>query len=348
MAYVPPHLRQKLTGEKPSQNRLKASKTHRESSDGLLTLFDLYSHFWPPTHEEHAGCSAQSTLNASAQNPALLKYIVLHLDQNPRWKADGIIFVKSNLNLLPEFRQQKERAQNALEFTNKPTDDVVAEHQEEKDSTPNDAMEQQDSSNVSLKSHMHELPLIESQSQDLEISSRTERGSLRETNSLVVPSPPIDYVPSDHPPIAVFEQIVRLRGEHRRQFAFVGWYVVSQISILAPNSQELVRMLGQKWTKLDRFGRPMKEKQRDENAWKASLKHEWAVLKLEKMKGENTPLPPHVEHIENVEHADPNRNAPETKSVNELLAEMRLRDKKDGKVEQDAIAQKSSEVPRDD
>ena len=340
MAYVPPHLRQKPTGQKPSQTPYNVSRVHRESRDGLLTLFDIYSHFWPRTHEEHVGCSSQSTLNASAQSSSLLKYIVLHLDQNPRWKSDGIIFVKSNLTLLPEFREQKERAQNALKFSNKPNDDVVVEHEEEKVSPTNNAMEQQDSSNadlnVSLKSHIHKLPVADSQSQDLEV---TERGSLRETlkKPLVVPAPPIDYVPSENPPIAVFEQIVRLRGEHRRQFAFVGWYLVSQISILAPNSQELVRMLGQKWTKLDRFGRPMKEKQRDENAWKASLKHEWAVLKLEKMKGENVPLPPHVEHIENVEQTDPNHDAPEPKSVNELLAEMRLRDKESGKVQEDAI-----------
>jgi hypothetical protein len=251
---------------------------------------------------------------------------------------------------LPEFREQKERAQNALEFTNKPNDGGFVEHHEEKASAANEDMEQQDSSNAdskaSLKSHTHHLPVPESQSQDPDGNSGTERGSLREIQkSLVVPAPPIDYVPSEHPPIAVFEQIVRLRGEHRRQFAFVGWYLVSQISVLAPNSQELVRMLGQKWTKFDRFGRPMKEKQRDENAWKASLNHEWAVVKLQKMKGENAPLPPHVEHIENVEHTHQHHDAPEHKSVNELLAEMRLDDKDDGKVRQDAITQKGSEVP---
>ena len=205
-------------------------------------------------------------------------------------------------------------------------------------------------SNTSPKSHTNKLLEPEPQSQDLRVSSGTQRASLRETQkkSLMVPSPPIDYVPSEHPPIAVFEQIVHLRGDHRRQFAFVGWYLASQISILAPNSQELVRMLSQKWTKFDRFGRPMKEKQRDENAWKASLSHEWAVLKLQKMKGENAPLPPQVEHIENVEHTDQHGDTPEPKSVNELLAEMRLRDKEDGKVQQDTIAQKSSEVSSND
>jgi hypothetical protein len=89
----------------------------------------------------------------------------------------------------------------------------------------------------------------------------------------------------------------------------------------------------------------MKEKQRDENAWKASLNHEWAVVKLQKIKGENAPHPPHVEHIENVENTHQHRDAPEHKSVNELLAEMRLGDKEDGKVRQDAIMQKGSEVP---
>lgn len=148
MAYVPPHLRQKLTGEKPTQSQFKTSRAHRESRDDLFTLFDLYSHFWPPTHEEHVYSPAQSTLNASAQNPSQLKYVILHLDQNPRWKSDGIIFVKSNLTLLPEFHHQKERAQNALKFTNKPKDDVLAKHQEEKASPTDHTTGQQDSSNA--------------------------------------------------------------------------------------------------------------------------------------------------------------------------------------------------------
>lgn len=157
MAYVPPHLRKKSTNEKPSETPLKASRSHSESSDNLLTLFDLHCHFWSRTHEEHVGRSIQSTLNASAQSPSLLTYIVLHFDQNPRWKSDGIIFVKSNLIFLPEFGEQKERAQNAHEFLNKPNDDVVVERQEENTSSANVALEQQDNSNtdlkVSLKSH---------------------------------------------------------------------------------------------------------------------------------------------------------------------------------------------------
>ena len=354
MAYVPPHLRQKPTSEKPSQTPLKASRADRESCNDLYSPFDLYCHFWPHTHKERIGYSAQSTLNASSQNPSLLKYVILHFGSNPRWKSDGIIFVKSNLTLLPEFRERKERAQNELELTNKPNDSDggSVEHYEEEASAVNEDMKQQDSSNTdsnaSLKSHTQKLPVLESQSRDPGVNSGTERASLRHIRkkSLVVPVLPIDYVPSEHPPIAAFEQIVRLRGEHQRQFAFVGWYLVSQISLLAPNSQELVRMLGQKWTKLDRFGKPIKEKERDEHAWKASLNHEWAVIKLQKMKDEISPLPPHVEHIENVEHTDQYRDAPEHKSVNELLAEMRLRDKEDGKVQQDAVAQKEgSEVP---
>ncbi|KAJ4415743.1 hypothetical protein N0V82_007173 [Gnomoniopsis sp. IMI 355080] len=64
---------------------------------GPTTLFadDIHDYYWAPQSNENA-------LNSDR-----LKYVMLFKDANPRWASDGIIFVKSSLELLPESEQSK-------------------------------------------------------------------------------------------------------------------------------------------------------------------------------------------------------------------------------------------------
>ncbi|KAI8624893.1 hypothetical protein F5Y19DRAFT_467446 [Xylariaceae sp. FL1651] len=112
---------------------------------------------------------------------------------------------------------------------------------------------------------------------------------------------PIDYVPSNPLLIAVFEER-RIPGPRpsssNHRFAFKGWFKISRVNILAPQSAELVRMLHQKWERKDRFGN------------------------FEPLEGEGAPPPPEIERLPGPER--PVEQGGEAKGVNELLSEMRL------------------------
>lgn len=122
MAYVPPNLR-----GNHAQHAASSSEPDRQDDkpqpspageNPFLHVDDIHEHFWPPpaalldTTNENAKdvaiapCSprllrSHGTLNASASDPHTLRYIVLFADANPRWESERIIFVKSNLELLP-------------------------------------------------------------------------------------------------------------------------------------------------------------------------------------------------------------------------------------------------------
>ncbi|KAJ2980076.1 hypothetical protein NUW58_g7042 [Xylaria curta] len=133
---------------------------------------------------------------------------------------------------------------------------------------------------------------------------------------------PIDYIPTDPLPIAIFEeqQVPGPRkGGIRGLFAFKGWFKISWINIVAPHSAELVIMLQQKWERKDRFGHAIPSKSRDVSAWNASLAVEWAVIRFQLWEEKSTPPPPRIEKL-------PEPERPAAKSVNEILRDMRLND----------------------
>ncbi|KAI1273692.1 hypothetical protein F5Y07DRAFT_375841 [Xylaria sp. FL0933] len=130
---------------------------------------------------------------------------------------------------------------------------------------------------------------------------------------------PIDYVPANAHPIAVFEE---RRGPWGRtggpqaRFAFKGWFRISQVKVVAPHSAELVGMLQQKWELRDRYGNVFGSRARGPSAWNDALTHEWAVVRFEILKGEDALPPPQIEKV-------PESEQP---GVNEMLSEMRLND----------------------
>ncbi|KAI9702697.1 MAG: hypothetical protein M1820_006081 [Bogoriella megaspora] len=103
--YVPPALRGKapskeLEAEQPSSGSPK-------DNSNLFTAEEIERFYWPrPTDDEtQAGelssTRHNSTLHASQDQPSKLTYVILFRGANPRWSSDRLIFVKSNLDLLP-------------------------------------------------------------------------------------------------------------------------------------------------------------------------------------------------------------------------------------------------------
>ncbi|GAW16427.1 hypothetical protein ANO14919_058540 [Xylariales sp. No.14919] len=139
------------------------------------------------------------------------------------------------------------------------------------------------------------------------------------------PITPIDYVPANPQPVAIFEERrglgSRMEADPAR-FAFKGWFKVSRVNILAPRSAELVHMLQKKWEERKRrLGFTTRSKSRDPAAWEAALGREWAVVRFELVEGEGAPLPPQIERSPVFK-----RSEGETKGVTEMLSGMRVGD----------------------
>ncbi|QDS67701.1 hypothetical protein FKW77_005541 [Venturia effusa] len=266
-----------------------------EEFDGeKLSIRDIQHHFWKSESDGMTGFGEHATLNNAADNKHGLSYVLLFRGANPRWKSHNIIFVKSNLDILPEYYERTDEwiaqyPRDIIEQQLAPepapttsrmmTRDVRLELEEEENATPSDAAEQ---------------------------PSRRSRPSLTE----LAPIPPLDYTPTVKAPIAVFEQIGgRQTGE---SFKFAGWFELQNVAIIAPYSEALKKLLAQKWqSDVDKNGEVI-IRARDEDRWRESFQQEWAVARFRPLEGDDVPPELVVE------------KAPPKKSVNDLLAELRL------------------------
>jgi len=122
-------------------------------------------------------------------------------------------------------------------------------------------------------------------------------------------------------PVAVFEQI---RGGHSSgNFKFSGWYRIVLTDFLEPRTQELATMLEQKWQVKGRNGE-LKHRVRDPKDWETSLGHRWAVVKLARDEETDKDRGPLV--IECSSPQDPEAGSTPRKSVNAMLAQLRLKE----------------------
>ncbi|KAF4542209.1 30s ribosomal protein s16 [Lasiodiplodia theobromae] len=279
MAYVPPALRKKQqvadsgSGDKPASTAGNGFHSER-----LPRAEDVHDHYWPPVELE-AGegmrSTVHSTLNSSTSEPDRLKYIMLFKEANPRWEADHLIYVKTNLHYLPG----SERFVNASVSSEQPAGNGEL--------------------NGKTDDHSSKKPL-----QPEAPSSAHQPSGSTHTPDLA------DY---QMEPIAVFEQV----GNRSGGFRFIGYHKIARLQFLEPGSPDLVRMLEQKFSATDKFGRVVQQ-QRSHASWKASLEHRWAVMKLEKDEDAEKSL-----HAPDVKIHDKKKKDTPRKSVNELLKEMR-------------------------
>ncbi|KAK4924124.1 hypothetical protein LTR66_016472, partial [Elasticomyces elasticus] len=192
----------------------------------------------------------QSTLNSSAEDPAQLVYLLLFHEANPRCQPDGIIFAKTNLHLLPAQSPPPAPPPPPAE-----SDDSAAE------ATTHNASDAEPQATVQVD-------------QDINVQDNNNN-----TASTITPAAdkPLT-VDTPTLPIAVFEQ------QHGRADAltFTGYYNLVMFQRLEPQSQELARMLEQKFTVTNKFG-VRKQHERNKLAWRKSMEVEWAVLKFVKV-----------------------------------------------------------------
>lgn len=253
--------------------------------------FEIHDYYWPECKQldENQRLSSlkesihQGTLNASAEAPGQLKYILLFNDANPRWKSDGIIFVKSSLHILPGSEkfgpEAKEKKKHGLGDSAAPAADEQA---------ISNAADTTESTTPTAQETIHE-------------SSYTPDLSLFHWGT-----------------IAVFEQ----KGGRKGGFEFAGYHKITRLQFLEPYNDELQRMLMQNFSKVNAHGKIVQQ-QRSHHAWDASMSHRWAVMKLEK--DEETDIPdPKIKVRELKAHVGKPRES--KKRVNELLAEMRIKD----------------------
>lgn len=108
-------------------------------------------------------------------------------------------------------------------------------------------------------------------------------------------------------------------------FYFIGYFNLVNMQILEPQTPELVRMQEQKWTRMDRHGRP-RPINRNAESWKKSLTQRWAVLKFEKDEEATKDMQPPQIEVSSIPSDVAGNSGQERKSVNEILKEMRLKD----------------------
>ncbi|KAK7710684.1 hypothetical protein SLS64_005587 [Diaporthe eres] len=326
-------------------------------ADLTFSQADIHHHYWSSQNDESGtsatsfGYSQPSTLNSSAQALDKLKYIVLFRDANPRWHSHGIIFVKSKLDILPggeKFRDvqqpeigridpeqsgdmgyesntstnEKETLGGKESHVKLPVhgDQRVGKERQEycAKGEPSEGIKK--NGGGSTESDQHAGTPIS----DYAHVSRTKAPS-PDSDENYEPDPEAPYCPDlslyEIEPIAVFEQASRHQGG---PFRFAGYYKIASLGYLAPRSRELFQLLEQKFTQVDRFGRA-KQKQRSAASWKASMKHRWAVIRMEKDQDANDSLPPPKIEVGNDLEEKGDASSPK-KSVNELLKELRMKD----------------------
>lgn len=272
---------------------------------------------------------SRSTLNGSALHPDELQYVMLFKDANPRWASDGIVFVKSSLHLLPGYEQAKHADASSVistgsivsdkssaQHSTAPEGETVGDNamgghgcsdkqnvletvddklrprkvEAAKDTgEPAEDIEKQEPGLVDADSNKSPAPLDSHQDDDANNPDFTKPKSDAE---VTLPTMPTSYSLNlsqyDTGPIAIFDQVTKRQDGH---FRFEGYYKITNLQYLPPQSAELYRMLEQKFSTMDRFGR-VKQKARSAASWNASMSLMWAVIKMERDEEANSRLGP--------------------------------------------------------
>ncbi|KAF2427719.1 hypothetical protein EJ08DRAFT_699457 [Tothia fuscella] len=321
VAYVPPHLRNKTAvASKPD--------TPSKQEDNFFTVRDILYHYCRKDDENRdtAADSTQATLNATPDSKGKLAYVCLFHDSNPRWESGNIIFVKSNLGLLPGYGEAEKPWGKVSGEVEKPWGKVSgedsgigAEEGVEKTGdgkiTGGDAEIKREDAKPSDEDEKRTAGMIKEPQPPPGHHDSTQKAS--EPALPLQDIPALDITPTATTPIAVFE-------EQSQGFLFLGYYKITNIALLVPFSTALTRMLEQKWQpKFDKY-RKSKQKARDAESWKKSFSVEWAVIRFEKMVEGGEEDVPAAPKIENAPVIGRGRGDASGKSVNEMLAELRV------------------------
>lgn len=301
-SYIPPYPRNKpaptleqdaLSTQVAKPSAVGSWNPQERSDDDLYTLQKIHIYFrgkdavYEDTHS--------AVLHASTENPNGLSWVQLYNGANPKWNEDGVVFVKSNLDLLPVIAPPPEP---------KPTVGVAAPGQH--------LDEAGEDGGVKIPTNSEATDDEQSQNP----SNETNEPAATTPSS----SQPNEGAPVDRSPIAIFSQPIRRAS---RSFKFIGWYKIDRLQLLEPESEELIRMLMKKWETVDKYGRVVPRK-RGASKWEESMSCKWAVVKMEKDKeATRNKGEPEIERWEEHDHTTGRSGG---QSANEMLAEMRFED----------------------
>ncbi|KAL9042344.1 MAG: hypothetical protein Q9214_003808 [Letrouitia sp. 1 TL-2023] len=154
------------------------------------------------------------------------------------------------------------------------------------------------------------------------------------SNTNEAPKPTLDDVESHIPPISEVKEVCfdtktpsiplipiftqnSIASQKKARFKFAGYRSISSITYLPPQSKELISMLDAKFTP--------QSKTRSPESWQQSLSAMWAIVELLEVSGENTEV---GKSNPMVPLKKPREESNRARGVNEMLAEMRLRDEK--------------------
>ncbi len=278
---------------------------------------EIFHHFSP----NHDGKLKPVTdmLNVSEDQPDGLAFVLVYLTANPRWESNGIIFAKSSLHLLPEFRE-KLSEHRALMKQQAGHDNGGANGlmQSRHNDTKGAKIEMQnghrhESGAKGVNGH-HSGDSLSTQMKDqhLNAGDRGANGLVKETKSKGTlttkdadassQSPGHDLADApngseehDEPAYPTLVDIPTVnyspstqklvavfmtRGHTFYGFRFVGWHTIEKISIVFPKSTELGRLLEQRG---DVSHKKSWSKARSKPTRLSEINQEWAVVKLTRM-----------------------------------------------------------------
>ncbi|KAI0522192.1 hypothetical protein F5B22DRAFT_660566 [Xylaria bambusicola] len=285
-------------------NRVKGAEVNKADSNSIRECF------WGSGGD--AKNLQSTTFRDSKDRPGHLSHMVLSANHHVHWVPDCVVFDSLRLNLLPEYVEKK--AERGEWFTEekiqmndgaavKPVQDGLTE--DNKDTliraTPNSTppntkttshLKHTDSGTevIQFTSAPHQPPKSEEDSRAEYTDTRVYSESSSSESQFNFPTiAPIDYVPANALPIAVFEsRLLRRSHASRKQaskrgekpmYLFKGWFKVSRVNILAPHSAELVSMLKYTWER--KYSHRKQPKAFDLSAHREYLAREWAAVRFE-------------------------------------------------------------------
>lgn len=317
--YIPPHVRKATVKAARVDDEAATAtvtvtvakpKTPHAHDDGRYSLRELHGYFWPG--QEVGSSTTCKTLHDTAAAPGVMGYMLLFHGANPRWHHDRIIFVKSNLDLLPA--------------------EIADERESQQLTAPEPVL-----ASAAIPENVVVPPAadgVDSSSSSRSGTGSKSTGAGTNDNGQKQPQPAVES-DTTHSPIAVFIQTQSFSSTssalNDRSFVFDGWYRVSRLAFLQPRSDDLVRMLDQKFSIADGSSETTIERVRTRDTWESCFNKRWAVVKLEKC-DEPSKQAPKIARVEGGETAggggDGRVPGTEAKTVNELLRELRMQNAK--------------------
>ena len=300
--YIPPSLRNKPPGGQGGRpggddpttppRRLEDLKIADAPLPGQFQAYEIHAHYCG----RDFAIASRSTLNDSTAKPRQLVYVMLFRNANPRWKRDHIIFAHTDIDHLPGYKEA---------YQAKSEDGPLAQKEDPSGTDLIDLRSDDERTAPLAKGGIDVEKTVQAGGE-----SSQEDSPDRPKDKPSSPPPPAEEGASSPDsaksvPIAVFGQVDGRLDSATATFHFEGWYRLSRVDFLHPQSLELVRMLQQKFTRVGRGGRP-RDITRDEAAWERSLSMRWAVVKFDKM-AEPAPAP----ESERFEMAAPAPQSPE-------------------------------------